>query len=109
MVTIPMRSLASFTQEVTLEGVPYRMVFKWNSRGAFMTLDFETAAGEMLVAGMKLPLNTAPLRMHPGRGLPPGELLMIDSAGRNAKITLDDIEKRIDLVYLTEDEYAAFR
>ncbi len=108
MVTIPIRALASYEQEITLEATPYRFVFNWNSRGEFMTLDVQTAAGVVLVAGMKLALNAAIFRMHAGRDLPPGELTVIDSAGRNNKITLADFEERIELVYVTEDEYAAF-
>lgn len=107
MVTIPTRSLPSFVQEVTLDDTPYRLVFNWNSRGEFMLLDIETAAGAMIVAGMKLALNAAILKMHPGVGLPPGEILILDPAGRNDAIALADFEARVELVYLSEAEYAA--
>lgn len=107
MVRIPLRALPSYVQEVTLENIPYRMVFKWNTRGEYYTVDIETAEGTMLVAGIKLALNAAMLRRHPGRGLPPGELLVIDPSGAYDKITFDDAEERISLMYVTEDEYAA--
>jgi hypothetical protein len=107
MVTIPIRALPSYVSEVTLENVAYRFVFKWNTRGEYYTIDIETAEGELLVAGLKMALKAALLRRHPGRGLPPGEIVVIDPSGSNAAIAFDDPEERISLVYVTEAEYAA--
>ncbi len=107
MLTIPLRALPSYVQEVTLEDVPYRMVFKWNTRGEYYTVDIQTAEGVLIVAGLKLALNAALLRKHPGRGLPPGELLVIDASGAYDRVAFADVEERISLIYVTEDEYAA--
>ena len=107
MVTIPLRALPQYTQEVTLENVPYRMVFRWNTRGAYYTVDIQTAEGVLLVAGLKLALDAALLRRHPGRGLPPGELVVIDPSGSFVPIAFGDVETRICLVYAPEGEYAA--
>lgn len=107
MLTIPLRALGHYVQEVTLEDVPYRFVITWNTRGQYYTLDIETAEGTLLVAGLKLALNTTLLRRHPGRDLPPGELSVIDPSGAFDSIAFGDVETRIALVYTTEDEYAA--
>lgn len=107
MVRIPLRALPAYVQEVTLENVPYRLVFKWNTRGEYYTIDFQTAEGTLLLAGVKMALNAAMLRRHPGRGLPPGEILVIDPSGAYDKIAFDDVEERISLMYATEAEYAA--
>lgn len=107
MLTIPLRARPSYVQEVTLENVAYRMVVNWNTRGEYFALDIETAEGTLLIAGLKLALNAPLLRKHPGRGLPPGELLVVDPGGGVDKISYMDIEDRIELVYVTEAEYAA--
>jgi hypothetical protein len=107
MVTIPMRALPEFVQEVTLEDEPYRFTTKWNTRGEYYTMDIATAEGELLIAGLKIALNAVLLRRHPGRDLPPGEITVIDPSGAYDKIAFEDVETRISLVYWTEAELAA--
>jgi hypothetical protein len=107
MLTIPLRAVPEYVQEVTLEDTPYRFSFKWNTRGEYYSLDIATAEGVLLIAGLKLALNAALIRKHPGRGLPPGELLVIDPSGAYDAIAFEDVETRISLVYVTESEYAA--
>ena len=107
MVKIPLLAQPAYTQDVTLEGVAYKIRIKWNNRGQYYTMDFLTKEGAALVSGMKLALNAALLRVHPGRGLPPGEIVVIDSGGDNTVVGQDDIEGRVEVIYMTEAEYAA--
>jgi len=107
VVTIPLRTLTEYTLDVSLEGAAYKMRVKWNYRGQYYTLDFLTKEGVELVTGMKLTLNASLLRRHPGRGLPPGEIVVVDASGDNSVITIDNLENRVQLVYMTEAEYAA--
>ena len=107
MLTIPLRNLPEYTLDVTLEAVAYKFRVKWNYRGQYYTLEILTVEGTQLIGAMKLALNAALLRRHPGRGLPPGELLVVDSKQDPRVITEDDLEERIALVYVTEAEYAA--
>lgn len=107
MLVIALRELPEYTLDVSLEGSAYKFRVKWNHRGQYYTLDILTKEGVELVAGMKMALNTAFLRRHPGRGLPPGELTLTDPAGDNSVITFENTENRVQLVYTTEAEYAA--
>jgi hypothetical protein len=102
MQSIPLRAVPEYVQEVTLEETPYRFTFKWNTRGAYYSIDIATAEGVALVSGLKMALNAALLRKHPGRGLPPGELIVIDPSGSYEPIAFDDPEQRISLIYVTE-------
>lgn len=104
---IPLRALPAYTLDVSLEGSAYKFRVKWNYRGQYYTLDVLTKEGVDIVAGMKLALNAQILLAHPGLGLPPGELFVVDTSGSNDVISEQDIEDRIDLVYLTEAELAA--
>lgn len=104
---IPLRNLAAYTFDVSLEGVAYKFRVKWNHRGQYYTLDILDKEESELVAGMKLALNAQLLRTHPGRGLPPGELFVIDVSGDTAVITQANIEDRVELIYRTEAELAA--
>lgn len=107
MTVIPIRALPEFVEDVTLDETPYRLRVKWNTRGAYYTVEFATAAGVALVSGMKLALNASLLLKHPDRGLPAGEIVVIDPSGGTAKIAFEDFDTRVSLVYLTEAEYAA--
>jgi hypothetical protein len=106
-VKIPLRALPAYTQDVSLEGSAYKFRVKLNYRGQYYTLDILTKEGVDIVTGMKLALNAQLLRAHPGLGLPPGELFVLDVSGSNDVIAGDDIQDRIELTYLTEAELAA--
>jgi len=103
---IPIRNFPEFTEDITLDGTAYKFRFKQNFRGQFDTLDVLTKEGVVLVAGMKLCLNTSLFKRHPGRGLPPGELFVVDLSGNNDVIEFEDFDGRIVLFYYTEDELA---
>jgi len=107
MLTIPLRNLPESVFDVTLEEVAYKFRVKWNHRGQYYTLDILTKENTLIIGGLKLALNATLLRRHPGLGLPPGDLIVVDSKDDNSVIEQDDLEERISLVYLTEAELAA--
>lgn len=106
-VKIPLRNLPAYTFDVSIEGSAYQFRVKWNYRGQYYTLDILTKEGVDILTSIKLALNVQPLRTHPGLGLPPGELFVLDLSGDNSVITQANIEDRIELIYLTEAEIAA--
>jgi hypothetical protein len=107
VISIPLRALSEFEEEVAVEDTVYRFAFKWNSRGEFYSLDLKDSAGVVLIAGLKMALNASLLRSHNAADLPTGEFLVLDSGGSNDPIAFEDFDARISLVYLTRDEYAA--
>lgn len=105
MLEIPMKNFSSFTQEVTLDNVPYRLTFTWNTRGEFWSLGIADRARNNLITGIRLVLNYEMLQHYPGRDLPPGALFVIDPKS-NARIGRYDFfnDRQLKVVYVPEDE-----
>lgn len=107
MRILPFKDFPSFTEEITLEGIPYVFRFDWNSRGQFWTMDIYDREENSLILGKKLVLFYELLRQYPDRGLPLGELYVIDPALNNfTPIKQDDFQDRLYLVYFEEEEVA---
>lgn len=108
MVTIPINQLTSyFEQACALDGVTYSMTFRYNDRDDIWRLDLADVDENPLALGLSLvtgiPLLRA-LRTLPG--LPPGELIVIDTAG-TADPTFDSLGRRHSLLYATAADLAA--
>lgn len=108
MITIPFKIFPSFTQEVTIEETPYVFRFDWNSRWQFWRMDISDREGNPLILGRKLVLYYELLKQFPDRGLPKGELYVIDPSLTNfSKITqFDFVNNRCSLVYFEESDFA---
>ncbi|RKZ08924.1 hypothetical protein DRQ25_07850 [Candidatus Fermentibacteria bacterium] len=105
MVTIPMKDFSSFKQEITLDNVPYIFFFNWISRDGFYTFDMNDREGNTLIAGVKLLVDFEFISRYPDRGLPPGELYVIDQTGNSDRIgRYDFVNGRLSLIYITEEE-----
>lgn len=105
MIQIPFFDLSSFSQEVTLDLVPYRLTFNWNSRGEYWTLDITNRDQTVLIAGIKIVIGYELLTAHPDRGLPPGELYAVDPSGNTDRIGQNDFfNNRVSLIYVPEAE-----
>lgn len=107
MVTIPIRAEYEYTQDVTLDATAYKFRIKWNYRGQYYTLDVLTKEGATIVSGIKLALFAQCFLRYPGYGLPPGELIVLDTSGNTADIQFEDFDGRISLVYIEEAEVNA--
>ncbi len=98
-------TFASFTQEIILDNETFKFLITWNSRGQYFSLSITDVTGNALVSGMKLLLNAEPFHLHPGRDLPAGELLVIDTTESNAPINQNDFTNgRLQLIYIEETE-----
>ena len=92
----------SFIQETTLDGVTYRLLFRWNAREEYwyMSLfdieDVPLSGGIKLVAGCRLLRHLADYTVRP-----PGELIMLETPTRTT------LGQDALLVYLDEDEVSA--
>ena len=106
-VEIPIADFASFTEEVTLESVPYRLEFTWNDRNEFWALTIKNRDLVTLIAGIKIVLSYPLLVIHPDRGLPPGELIAIDTTGDAVTVNRTNLGDNVRLIYYTEDEFDA--
>jgi hypothetical protein len=105
MIVIPFKEFPSFTEEITLDNVPYRLSFNWNTRGEFFSLIFQSREEENLAA-IKLVLEYELISNYPDYGLPPGKLYVVDTTDSTDNIGRDDFtnNRALQLIYVPEDE-----
>jgi len=99
--------LTSQEIEVVLDGTPFNINLTYNARFDFWTMNFLNLEDESLVAGIKLVLDFPLLEQWVDKGLPPGEIIAVDTTGNETEINRDNLGETVELVYLTEDEVAA--
>jgi len=102
---IPFSEFPAFTQEATLDNIPYRLTFNWNTRGEYWTISIADRDEVKLISGIKLVMNYGLIRRYPGRGQPPGEFIVIDPSQQLEKAGRNDFQDKVSLVYLSEDEF----
>ena len=108
MVIIPFQPFASFVEEITLDRVPYRLLFTWNTRGEYWNLIVRNRQDENLLS-TKVVLGTPLLFQFPGRGLPSGDIVIVDLAPSRSqynRIEYDDFtgERGLQVAYAEEAE-----
>jgi hypothetical protein len=97
-------TFASFSEEVILDNVPYILVFKFNTLGEYWTVAFYDRNSQVLISGIKLVLAYELLSQHRGRGLPPGELFVIDTTEDFDRVTRNNLGDSLSLIYVEENE-----
>jgi len=100
-------SFASFSEEVTLDNVPYLLTFNYNIRFDFWTVSFKTRDETAIADGIKIVLNYELIRKYPELGLPPGALFAIDTTGKEERVSRYNLGDTVQLYYLSEDEVDA--
>jgi hypothetical protein len=97
---IPFFDFSAFTQEISLDNVPYMLSFTWNNRGEFWAMSISDKEQNTLVAGIKLVIGIELLRKFPDRSLPPGRMFVFDVKEDESPIAYTDfINDRGALVY----------
>lgn len=106
MNRIPMKTFPAYTMEVTLDLIPYRFDFHWNYRGEFWTLNVLDREQQSLVMGIRLALGFDLFDLYPDRGLPPGQLFVVDPTGSEVEIGRNDFTngRELEVIYVTENE-----
>jgi len=108
MRRIPLTDYPRYTQEIELEGVPYRFKFDFNYRGQFYSMTIVDRDNNTLISGVPLCLGIGLIKQYPGRTLPPGDLILIRENGDLTDILDGELGVTVFLLYLTEAEVAAF-
>ena len=104
-VIIPFKEFALWETEITLDDIPYIIIFKWNSRGGFWTMTWLDRNRVTLVSALKIIINYELIGWYPDRGLPPGAMYAVDERGGTERIGRDDFTNgRCSLIYQTVDE-----
>lgn len=107
MIVLPTRSIPNYFYEITIDSVPYRLEFLWNSRFDYWTVNIKTITGEPLIYGVKLIINYELIRLYGADNLPKGALIPVDTTGKLERIGYEDLTESIDFVYMTREEFNA--
>lgn len=72
---------AHWTQVTALDGRSYQLTFRWSQRDGHWYLDLADATGVPIRSGMLLGAGALPLKDCLDTRRPPGELVVVDTAG----------------------------
>lgn len=94
----------NFSEQITLDNEVFRFDFTFNERAEQWNMSIFTVDGTPLIYGIKLVLGYPLLDQWVGRGLPPGELVILDTTGNEVGVTRDNLGTILQLGYIPEDE-----
>lgn len=107
-VTLPLRSdLPHFDFQCELDGSTYGFEFWWNSRSETWTMSIFDAEGVALVRGVRVVVGFPLASRSRDSGVPPGTFLAFDTSGKSEDPGLEDLGKRVLLLYFSPGEAAA--
>ena len=107
MITIPVRAVAEYSIDVDLDNRPFTLIWKWNYRGQYWSVEFWTREDVLIHGGIKVVPDYDLL--HNTRHipeLPQGAFMVIDTTESSEAIVFADLGVRLQIVYITEDEVA---
>lgn len=99
-----------FTFACELEGVSYTFTFRWNDRDSAWFMEIGDGAGLALISGLRIVINILLLKALRGGvsgDLPPGDFIAIDTTGREEDAAFEDLGRRVQILYVTQDDIAA--
>jgi hypothetical protein len=90
-----------FRQRTALDGREYILDFRWSQREGRWYLDLSDSSGARLASSIKLVVHQPLLkRLRSIPGLPPGELLLLDSRPTPAAPGLEELGAVDSLIYV---------
>lgn len=95
---------ASFTENITLDGVNYIMHIYWNVRDEYWYFGLFLPDGTMVLNGIKMPVNYTLISSFVGANVPPGDFILFDESGNNAPCGRDELGERCILLYISGDD-----
>ncbi|MDK1020040.1 MAG: hypothetical protein QGD90_00190 [Candidatus Hydrogenedentes bacterium] len=107
MIIIPVRAVAEYSIDVDLDARPFTMIFKWNFRGQYWTVEFTTREDVLIHGAIKVVPDYDLL--HNTRhiaALPQGILMIVDTTESGDPIVFADLGERLQLVYTPEADLA---
>jgi len=85
----PCELLPSYREEITFGDTPYILIFNWNTRGQFWSLDILDREENDILTGIKLVNQWEFLGMFADERLPKGKLYVVDIKGKMDDIVYD--------------------
>lgn len=103
--TIPLRNdmpVAEF--QVELDGQTFTIEQRWNFRSEQWTFSLADALGVPIFEGVGGVVDFPLGRRVQDERMPPGFLMLKDTAGQHREATFQDLGLRVQLIYMTRDE-----
>ncbi len=101
--TLPIdRALANYRFETDLDGVTYRIEFKYNARDDSWNCNFLDVAGNVLRAGIKAVTDWSLLERWVDQGRPDGDVFSAALGDITAPASLGELGDKVLLVYSGE-------
>lgn len=93
---------AHFRFTTELDGATYGFEFRWNHRSEQWKLSVFDGDGVALVHGITLVVGFELFHRYRAYGtLPPGNLIVLDTEGQNAKVGFENLGRRFLLYYVS--------
>lgn len=106
-IEIPLpNSVPLFELQIELDGVTYSLELRWNARAGAWFAHLRDAEGGVLVMGRRVVVDFPLFSRTQKAGAPPGQLVAVDTSGKQQDPVLDDLGARVRLIYVTEAELA---
>lgn len=107
VLPVPAPAPAFFAFTVELDGRAVVVELRWNERAASWFLSLAERGGVALLAGRRV-VADAPLvgRLRARDGVPPGELVAVDTGGRGEDPDRADLGTRVQLIYIEAADLA---
>jgi hypothetical protein len=103
----PTDQLYVYDYTTTLDEVTYRLRLTWKTRQEGWYLDLYDADENALLLGKRLAGDTPLLQRYQISGLPPWEIMVVDTEGGGIEPTFESLGKRHLLYYFSEAEIPA--
>ena len=102
---LPTRSdLPHFDFFTELDGTKYGLEFKWNEREESWYMSILDSEGTAILSGRKVVVNWPLFSRFAVAGLPPGNIIALDTAGTETNPGLTDLGDRVQIYYFDSDE-----
>jgi hypothetical protein len=88
-----------YTMRIVLDGSTFLLEFAWNARDASWYIQVSDANANLLLV-RRIAVGTGLLRRFQTLSLPRGELLAIDTSGKDIDPGLADLGDRVQLLYI---------
>jgi hypothetical protein len=99
--------LAYYSQTVELDGSTFLLVFRWNARREYWSVDIFDVDGNPIALARKILVDVDLVKQRHHAGAPAGVLFAWESKDQKEKPGVDELGSRVLLLYLEESELAA--
>jgi hypothetical protein len=100
ILQIPVRSdIPAYEFQITLEGTPYRLSFRYNRRRERWAMDIKNQQGDSILSGIPILVGMDLTSRFRAEGGPPGRFFAVDSSNQDLPPTEADLGNRVLLYY----------